>query len=51
MENKTQHTLEITKAQHAKMKNPLIQLFKYFYLSIRILIIVAGGHGSTRGTK
>jgi hypothetical protein len=30
------------------MTNPIIQLFKFFILSIKVLFIVAGGHGGTR---
>jgi hypothetical protein len=41
-------TQRISKSQHFNMQNPFIQFFKYFYLSIKILIIVAGGHGGTR---
>ena len=28
--------------------NPIIQFFKFIYLSIKVLIVVAGGHGGTR---
>ena len=38
----------ITKSQKAYMSNPLIQFFKFIYLNIRIILIVAGGHGGTR---
>jgi len=38
----------ISKSQRFKMQNPFIQFFKYLYLSLKILKIVAGGHGSTR---
>lgn len=38
----------ISKAQHRKMQNPFIQFFKFLYLNIKILMIVAGGHGGTR---
>ncbi|MGV7107854.1 hypothetical protein [Flavobacterium sp. U410] len=38
----------ISKSQKRKMQNPLIQFFKFLYLNVRILKIVAGGHGSTR---
>jgi hypothetical protein len=38
----------ITKSEHLKMQNPFLQFFKYLYLSIKILKIVAGGHGSAR---
>jgi len=41
-------THRITKSQRFKMHNLIIQLFKFFYLNIRILKIVAGGHGGTR---
>lgn len=41
-------TQTISKSQHLKMKNPFIQIFKYLYLSIKILKIVAGGHSGTR---
>jgi len=39
---------KISKSAHAYMQNPIIQLFKYFFLSLKILVIVAGGHGGTR---
>jgi len=42
-------TQTISKSMHAKMQNPFIQFFKYIYLSLKILKIVAGGHGGTRG--
>ena len=38
----------ISISQKRKMQNPFIQFFKFFYLNIRILKIVAGGHGGTR---
>ncbi len=38
----------ITKKQKRWMQNPFIQFFKFIYLNIKILIIVAGGHGGTR---
>ncbi|WP_262918743.1 hypothetical protein [Flavobacterium fragile] len=41
-------TQRISNSQKRKMQNLLIQLFKFFYLNIRILKIVAGGHGGTR---
>jgi hypothetical protein len=28
--------------------NPIIQFFKFIYLSIKVLVVVAGGHGGTR---
>ncbi|WP_262918607.1 hypothetical protein [Flavobacterium luminosum] len=41
-------TQRISNSQKRKMQNLIIQLFKFFYLNIRILKIVAGGHGGTR---
>ena len=41
-------TERISKYQRFKMMNPIIQFFKYIYLSIKVLVIVAGGHGGTR---
>lgn len=29
------------------MQNPVIQFVRFIYLSIKIMIVVAGGHGST----
>lgn len=28
--------------------NPIVQFFKFIYLSLKVLVIVAGGHGGTR---
>ncbi len=39
---------KITRAQKAYMQNPLIQFFRFIYLNIKIIGIVAGGHGGTR---
>jgi len=41
-------TQRISKYQRFKMMNPIIQFFKFIYLSIKIMIVVAGGHGGTR---
>lgn len=38
----------ISKQQKRLMQNPFIQFFKFIYLSIKIMIVVAGGHGGTR---
>lgn len=38
----------ISKSEHSKMQNPFTQFFKYIFLSLKILKIVAGGHGGTR---
>ncbi|CAZ97568.1 Conserved hypothetical membrane protein [Zobellia galactanivorans] len=32
------------------MRNPIIQFFKFIWLSLKILVVVAGGHGGTRKT-
>ncbi|KKM03883.1 hypothetical protein LCGC14_1769970 [marine sediment metagenome] len=34
--------------QRFKMTNPIIQFFKFVYLRLKILTVVAGGHGGTR---
>ena len=39
---------KITKTQRIIMGNPLIQFFKFIYLNIKILLVVAAGHGGTR---
>ena len=39
---------KISKSDKKKMQNPIIQFFKYFALSLKIMGIVAGGHGGTR---
>ena len=41
-------TQRISKKQRSNMQHPIIQFFKFIYLNIRILKIVAGGHGGTR---
>ena len=41
----------ISKRKKRKMQNPVIQFFKFIYLNIKILRIVAGGHGGTRAVK
>ena len=41
-------TQKISKIDRWIMFNPLIQLFKYIHLSLKILKIVAGGHGGTK---
>lgn len=33
------------------MMNPIVQFFKFIYLSIKVLLVVAGGHGGTRSTS
>ena len=38
----------ISKQQKSRMQNPFIQFFKFIYLSIKIMSVVAGGHGGTR---
>lgn len=41
-------TRRISKYQRFKMMNPIIQFFMFIYLSIKVLVIVSGGHGGTR---
>ncbi len=41
-------TQRISNAQRSKMQNPLLQFFKFFYLNVRIIKVVALGHGGTR---
>ncbi|MBW7867264.1 MAG: hypothetical protein H3C31_02940 [Brumimicrobium sp.] len=39
---------KITSTNKAKMRNPIIQFFKYIWLSLKIMFIVTKGHGGTR---
>jgi hypothetical protein len=41
-------TQRISKSKRFYMMNPIIQFFKFIWLSIKIMLIVAGGHGGTR---
>ncbi len=41
-------TRRISRMKRFYMMNPIIQFFKFIYLSIKVLVIVAGGHGGTR---
>ncbi|MDP5230934.1 MAG: hypothetical protein NWQ38_11115, partial [Cellulophaga sp.] len=41
-------TQRISRIQRFKMMNPVLQFFKYIFLSIKIMLVVAGGHGSTK---
>lgn len=41
-------TQRISNQQKFFMGNPIIQFFRFIYLSLKILVIVAGGHGGTR---
>ncbi|QQX75769.1 MULTISPECIES: hypothetical protein [Aequorivita] len=38
----------ISKFKRFVMMNPIIQFFKFIFLSIKVLLIVAGAHGGTR---
>lgn len=38
----------ISKSQKRRMQNPVIQFFRFIYLSLKIMKVVAGGHGGTR---
>jgi hypothetical protein len=40
---------KITKFQRFMMRNPFVQFFKFIYLNVKILSVVAAGHGGTRG--
>jgi len=39
---------KISKTQKFMMKNWIIQFFRFIYLNIKILFVVAKGHGGTR---
>ena len=41
---------KITRFQKFIMHNPFIQFFKFIYLNVKILNVVAMGHGGTRGS-
>lgn len=41
-------TQRISKRKRFWMMNPVWQFFKYLWLSLKVMLIVAGGHGSTR---
>lgn len=41
-------TKRISNTKRFFMMNPVIQFFKFIYLSLKIMFIVAGGHGGTR---
>jgi hypothetical protein len=40
--------MKITSTQRFIMMNPIIQFIRLIVLSIKIMIVVAGGHGGTR---
>lgn len=46
--NNTMATKRISNTKRFFMMNPIIQSFKFIYLSLKIMVIVAGGHGGTR---
>lgn len=39
---------KISRFQRFVMMNPVIQFFKFIFLSLKVLFVVAGGHGGTR---
>jgi len=41
-------TQRISTFKRFVMMNPIIQFFKFIFLSVKVLLIVAGGHGGTR---
>lgn len=38
----------ISKWEKFKMRNPFLQFFKFVFLNIKIMSVVAKGHGGTR---
>ncbi len=44
-------TQRISKFKRFVMMNPIIQFFKFIWLSVKIMFIVASGHGGTRNTN
>lgn len=38
----------ISKSEKRRMQNPILQFFRFIYLSLKIMKVVAGGHGGTR---
>ena len=42
---------KISKFQRFWMRNPVVQALRLVYLSLKIMTIVAGGHGSARPPK
>ncbi|MBS3737954.1 hypothetical protein [Mesohalobacter halotolerans] len=41
-------TTRISNWQKFVMRNPIIQFVKFVYISLKVMIIVAGGHDGTR---
>lgn len=39
---------QISKWQRFWMRNPVVQAIRFLILSIKVMLIVAGGHGGTR---
>lgn len=40
--------MKITKFQRFMMMNPIVQFVRFVVLSLKIMVVVAGGHGGTR---
>lgn len=40
--------MKISRFQRFIMKNPIIQFFNFIFLSVKIMFVVALGHGGTR---
>jgi len=40
--------MKISRFQRFVMKNPIIQFFKFVFLSLKIMFVVSLGHGGTR---
>jgi len=43
-------TTRISKWQKFVNRNLVIQFVKFIYISLKVMLIVAGGHGGTRAT-
>ena len=41
---------KISRFQRFLMRNPIVQFIRFVYLSLKIMGIVAGGHGGTRAS-
>jgi len=39
---------KVTGFQRFVMRNPFIQFFTFIYLNVKILLVVAKGHGGTK---
>ncbi|MEX0996942.1 MAG: hypothetical protein WDZ45_07830 [Flavobacteriaceae bacterium] len=44
-------TQRISKSKRFWMQNPVWQFIKFIWLGLKVMLIVAGGHGSTRSKE